>query len=100
MTGQDAEIIEATSDLEKELESLSKMEETEVNDPVRMYLREIGQVPLLHPEDEVVLARAILDGKAAQKCLAADGDLPPEIDSLTLSYNVMRFQGGPLAAAQ
>ena len=27
-------------------------------------------------------------------------DLPPEIDSLTLSYNVMRFQGGPLAAAQ
>ena len=26
-------------------------------------------------------------------------DLPPEIDSLTLSYNVMRFQG-PLAAAQ
>ena len=51
------------------------------NDPVRMYLREIGQVPLLHPEDEVVLARAILDGKAAQKCLAADGDLPPEIEA-------------------
>lgn len=27
-------------------------------------------------------------------------DLPPEIDSLTLSYNVMRLQGGTLAAAQ
>jgi cytochrome c oxidase assembly protein subunit 11 len=27
-------------------------------------------------------------------------DLPPEIDSLTLSYSVLRFQGGPLAAAQ
>ncbi len=51
------------------------------NDPVRMYLREIGQVPLLQSEDEVVLARAILDGKAAQKCLAADGDLPPEIEA-------------------
>jgi len=25
-------------------------------------------------------------------------DLPPEIDSLTLSYSVMRAQGGPLAA--
>jgi len=25
-------------------------------------------------------------------------DLPPEIDSLTLSYSVMRVQGGPLAA--
>jgi cytochrome c oxidase assembly protein subunit 11 len=25
-------------------------------------------------------------------------DLPPEIDSLTLSYSVMRVQGGPIAA--
>lgn len=48
------------------------------NDPVRMYLREIGQVPLLLPEDEVTLAQAILDGKSAQERLAADGDLPPE----------------------
>ncbi|KKT44867.1 MAG: RNA polymerase sigma factor, partial [Candidatus Collierbacteria bacterium GW2011_GWF2_44_15] len=45
MAGQDAEIAEGTSDLEKELESLSKMEETEVNDPVRMYLKEIGRIP-------------------------------------------------------
>ena len=48
------------------------------NDPVRMYLREIGQVPLLLSEDEVMLAQAILDGKAAKKLLAADGDLPLE----------------------
>ena len=48
------------------------------NDPVRMYLREIGQVPLLLSEDEVMLAQAILDGKAAKKLLVADGDLPPD----------------------
>jgi len=48
------------------------------NDPVRMYLREIGQVPLLVSEDEVTLAQAILDGKTAKKRLAANGDLPPE----------------------
>ena len=39
LAGQDAEILEATSELEKELESLSRMEETDVNDPVRMYLK-------------------------------------------------------------
>ncbi|MBN1956175.1 MAG: hypothetical protein JW900_14165, partial [Anaerolineae bacterium] len=43
-----------------------------------MYLREIGRVPLLMPEDEVALAQAILDGKRARKLLARDGDLPPE----------------------
>jgi RNA polymerase primary sigma factor len=49
------------------------------NDPVRMYLREIGQVRLLLSEDEVSLAKAILAGQEAKKRLAADGDLPAEI---------------------
>ena len=32
---------------------------TEIDDPVRMYLREIGKVALLSAEEEVVLAKAI-----------------------------------------
>jgi RNA polymerase primary sigma factor len=39
------------------------------NDPVRMYLREIGQVNLLTAEDEVSLAKRIQRGMKAQKRL-------------------------------
>lgn len=47
-------------------------------DPVRMYLREIGKVPLLSAEDEIQLALAIREGDEASRRLADDGSLPPE----------------------
>jgi RNA polymerase primary sigma factor len=40
--------------------------ESSLDDPVRMYLREIGRVPLLTAEDEVKLARRIERGKDEQ----------------------------------
>ena len=48
------------------------------NDPVRMYLREIGKVSLLTAEDEVRLAKAISEGLEAQESLSHNGSLPPE----------------------
>ncbi|MGC9333126.1 MAG: RNA polymerase sigma factor RpoD [Anaerolineae bacterium] len=48
------------------------------SDPVRMYLREIGQVSLLTAEDEVRLAQAILKGDKAREKLAKNGSLSPE----------------------
>jgi RNA polymerase primary sigma factor len=54
------------------------------SDPVRMYLREIGRVPLLTAVEEVELARRIEDGAEASERLAdldavgALGDLPAD----------------------
>jgi RNA polymerase primary sigma factor len=40
-----------------------------LDDPVRMYLREIGRVPLLHADEELRLAQVIHDGEQARQKL-------------------------------
>src|SRR5579885_3520434 len=53
---------------EKDLEAGLPVEEQEgIDDPVRMYLREIGKVSLLSADDEKRLARQMEEGKHLQR---------------------------------
>ena len=54
---------------------LSVPEGVSIEDPVRMYLKEIGKVPLLSAEEEVELAKRMADGDEEAKKRLAEANL-------------------------
>lgn len=67
----DEEEINLSEEEEVDLESidLSVPDGISIEDPVRMYLKEIGKVPLLSAEDEIALAQKMEDGVRAADVL-------------------------------
>ncbi len=82
ITEEDAEGAEDAgenpSDLNLEVEILDDAEITKdinINDPVRMYLKEIGRISLLSSEDEMNISMRIADGDEEAKRLLAESNL-------------------------
>ncbi len=70
------EDIPASDGEEPELESCMEISEgLPTDDPVRMYLKEIGKIPLLSSEDELRLAKRMSDGDESAKERLAEANL-------------------------
>ena len=88
LEGQNIEIVEECASLDDDLDKLdlegedgedaldlSFVDGVNIDDPVKVYLKEIGRVPLLSPDEEVELAQRMAEGDAYAKKRLAEANL-------------------------
>ena len=88
LEGQNIEIVEEGASLDDDLDKLdlegedsedaldlSFVDRVNIDDPVKVYLKEIGRVPLLSSDEEVELAQRMAEGDAYAKKRLAEANL-------------------------
>ncbi len=69
------ELDDEAEDAQSEVEALTQTSYTLSDDPVHLYLKEIGNYPLLTMTDEVELAKKIIEGDDSAKQMLAESNL-------------------------
>ncbi len=86
IVGEEEDDLLETADIDSEISGLDEIEEiskidlsipegVSLEDPVRLYLKEIGKVPLLTADEELVLAKRMEQGDTAAKDRLAEANL-------------------------
>ena len=75
LEGLDKSIVKDDTPMEIEEIDLSLPKGISIDDPVRMYLKEIGKIPLLKPHEEVELARRMHEGDELAKQRLVEANL-------------------------
>ncbi len=88
-----AEGVEISKDDEDEISVEHMMNQANINDPVKMYFKDIGKVDLLTPEDEIELGKRMMAGdeSAKQKLIESNLRLVVSIAKRYLGKTSMSF---------